>query len=448
MQSSSSASEGGLVRVLGTWGLAAGIFNVTVGGGIFRLPSNPAVAGVLGPAAPIAYLVCGLVMALIVLGFAEAGSRVRVTGGPYAYVETAFGPLAGFLIGVLTWLLGTTAMAAVADVYASNVIRLVPGLEGSTGRAIVLLGTFGFLTTVNYFGAKQGSRLVGIVSVAKLLPLLLLLAFGIPQIDPARLEWTNGTPPLADISRASVVLFFAYSGIESALVPSGEFKDTARTVPRAVFLAMFFVMILYVVVQITAQGVLGDKLIGSATPLADAAEMVMGPWGRTLLLAGVVVSTFGYMSGMTLAVPRSLYAFARDGFLPRALSAIHPTYRTPWIALFTQVGLVAALAVVNEFEALAVISNVAALLVYGGCALAGWQLKRRGVRLEQEPFSVPGGPLVPILACLGIIGLLASVTWEEWRVLFGVIAVALAIFFATRKARANAAAVRAVTEGA
>jgi amino acid transporter len=442
------ASEGGLVRVLGTWGLAAGIFNVTVGGGIFRLPSNPAVAGVLGPAAPLAYLVCGVVMALIVLGFAEAGSRVRLTGGPYAYVETAFGPLAGFLVGVLTWLLGTTAMAAVSDVYATNVMRLAPGLESVGGRTTVLLGTFAFLTTVNFFGAKQGTRLIGVVSVAKLLPLLLLLAFGLPKVDPANLAWTQGAPALGDLSRASVVLFFAYSGIESALVPSGEVKDTARTVPRAVFLAMFFVMILYVVVQVTAQGVLGPALAGSGTPLADAAELVMGPWGRTLLLAGVVVSTFGYMSGMTLAVPRGLYAFARDGFLPRGLSTVHPAYRTPWVALFAQISLVAVLAVVNEFEALAVISNVAALLVYGGCALAGWQLKRRGVRLEQEPFSTPGGPLVPILACLGIAGMLASVTWEEWRVLFAVVVAALAIFAATRKSRAEAAALRAVTEAA
>jgi basic amino acid/polyamine antiporter, APA family len=448
MAMTSSSSDGGLVRVLGTWGLAAGIFNVTVGGGIFRLPSNPAVAGVLGPAAPLAYLVCGGVMALIVLGIAEAGSRVRLTGGPYAYVEAAFGPLTGFLIGVLTWLLGTTAMAAVADVYAANVMRLAPGLAAVGGRTFVLLGTFGFLATVNYFGAKQGGRLVAVVSVAKLLPLLLLLAFGIPQIDSTKLEWTSGVPPMSDLSRASVVLFFAYSGIESALVPSGEVKDTARTVPRAVFIAMCFVMVLYVLVQVTAQGILGDKLVGSGTPLADAAEVVMGPWGRTLLLGGVVVSTFGYMSGMTLAVPRGVYAFARDGFLPRALSTIHPRFRTPWVALLAQVSLVSALAVVNEFEALAVISNVAALLVYAACAVAGWQLKRTGVRLEEEPFSIPGGPLVPILACLGIAALLASVTWEEWRVLFAVIAAAVAIFFATAKSRRQSAMMRAATETA
>lgn len=444
MASAQPASEGGLVRVLGVWGLAAGIFNVTVGGGIFRLPSHPQVAGVLGPTAPLAYLVCGVVMALIVLGFAEAGSRVRMTGGPYAYVETAYGPLAGFLVGVLTWLLGTTAMAAVSDVYATNLVRLVPALEPLGGRTTVLLGTFAFLVTVNYFGARQGNRLIGIASVAKLLPILLLLAFGIPKIDTANLAWTSGPPAMGDLSRASVVLFFAYSGIESALVPSGEVKDTARTVPRAVFLAMFFILILYVLVQVTAMGVLGNALAGSGTPLADAAEVVMGPWGRTLLLAGVVVSTFGYMSGMTLAVPRALFAFARDGFLPRALSTVHPRHRSPYLALFAQITLVALLAVVNEFEALAVISNVAALLVYAACVLAGWQLKRRGVRLEEAPFAVPGGPLVAILACLGIAGMLASVTWEEWRVLFAVIAVALVIFQATKQARQKAAALRSV----
>lgn len=442
------AGDGGLVRVLGTLGLAAAIFNTTVGGGIFRLPSHPAVAGVLGPAAPLAYLVCGGVMALIVLGFAEAGSRIRLTGGPYVYVETAFGPLAGFLVGVLTWLLGTTAMAAVSDVYAANLLRLVPELAAVGGRVTILVGTFAFLAGVNVLGARQGNRLIAVVSVAKLLPLLVLLVAGLPQVEPSRLAWTSGPPAIADLSRASVVLFFAYSGIESALVPSGEVRDPARTVPRAVFLAMAFILVLYVAVQVTAQGVLGDRLAGSATPLADTAEQVLGPWGRTLLLAGVTVSTFGYMSGMTLAVPRAVYAFARDGYLPRALAAVHPRFRTPWAAIVAQVAGIAALAVANEFESLAVISNVAALLVYAACALAGWQLRRRGVRLESPPFTIPGGGLVPVLACLGIAYMLSSVTWPEWRVLLAVLAVALAVFAGTRASRERAAALRAATEAA
>lgn len=100
-----------LVRAIGTFGLAAAIINITIGGGIFRLPAN--VAGSLGAAAPLAYLVCAAAMGLIVLCIADAGRRVSLTGGPYAYVGTAFGPYVGFISGVLLWMLGTFATAAV-----------------------------------------------------------------------------------------------------------------------------------------------------------------------------------------------------------------------------------------------------------------------------------------------------------------------------------------------
>ncbi len=111
-----------LVRAIGTFGLAAAIINITIGGGIFRLPAN--VAGSLGPAAPIAYLVCAVAMGLIVLCIADAGSRVSLTGGPYAYIGTAFGPYAGFISGVLLWMLGTFATAAVSTTRVSTPMRL------------------------------------------------------------------------------------------------------------------------------------------------------------------------------------------------------------------------------------------------------------------------------------------------------------------------------------
>jgi amino acid transporter len=114
-----------LVRALGTWGLAAGIVNVTIGGGIFRLPAGAADA--LGPAAPIAYVVCAVAMALIVLCFAEAGSRVALTGGLYAYVEVAFGPFVGFLTGVMLWASMSAALAAVATFFADSLVALFPG---------------------------------------------------------------------------------------------------------------------------------------------------------------------------------------------------------------------------------------------------------------------------------------------------------------------------------
>ncbi len=196
---------------------------------------------------------------------------------------------------------------------------------------------------------------------------------------------------------------------------------------------MIGITLLYIVLQLVVQGVLGAALADSTTPLADAAGVVFGPWGRTMLLVGVVVSTFGYLSGMTLAVPRALYAFARDGFLPAPLASVHPTWKTPWIAIIVQVSLTCALAVSSGFGALAVISNVAALLVYFACAVAAWELRRKNVQAGGTPFRVPGAAIVPVLTCLVIIGLLTSITWSEWRVLLAVLAVATGLFFLRRK---------------
>jgi basic amino acid/polyamine antiporter, APA family len=426
--------EAGLVRALGVLGLAASIVNITIGGGIFRLPSSPDVAGRLGAAAPVAYIVCAIAMALIVMCFAEAGSRVSLTGGPYAYVETAFGPLAGFMVGVLLWLTGIFATSAVATIFADNVARLVP-LFGPRGLRITLLAlVFGFLVAVNVRGVRQGARLNAASTIVKLAPLVLLAVVGLFAIRPEYLAWTT-TPAPADVTRASIFLIFAFAGIESALVPSGEVRDPARTVPRAVFLAMGIVTVMYIVLHVVAQGTLGPALVGSATPLADAAGKVFGSWGAALLSFGVVLSTFGYLSGMTLATPRSLFAFARDGFLPNALCAVHPRFHTPHIAIMVQASLALLLAVTNEFERLAILANVAALLVYLGCALAAWQLRRRDVQSGGIPFKIPGGAIAPWLAVLVILVLLSSITLREWLVVAVVLALAFGVYWVARGGR-------------
>jgi len=433
MTAPAPASERSLVRAIGTWALAAGVINVTVGGGIFRLPAD--VAGALGAAAPLAYVVCAIAMGLIVLCFAEAGSRVSLTGGPYAYVELAFGPYVGFLPGVLIWLLGTTAVAAVSTVYATNAAKLFPVFEQPTMRALLLIATFATVATVNILGVKQGSRLNGIATVAKLLPLILLVVCGVFFVDRSNLAIATA-PAIGDVTRASIVLIFAFSGVESALVPSGEVKDPARTVPRAIFVAMLTITFLYIAIQLVAQGVLGSALATSTTPLADAAGAVLGPWGRVLLLSAVVISTFGYLSGMTLAIPRALYAFGRDGFLPAAIASVHPRFRTPHISIAVQTAIACTLAITSAFGPLAIIANVAALLVYLGCSLAAWQLRRRDVRAGGIPFRVPGAGVVPLLSCAMIIGLLSSITLPEWRVLVIVLVIASAVFVVTRRRRA------------
>lgn len=434
--------EAGLVRALGVWGLTASIVNITIGGGIFRAPGTMEVTGRLGAAAPLAYIVCAIAMTFVVLCFAEAGSRVALTGGPYAYVERAFGQFAGFVVGWLLWVTGTIATAAVATIFADSVQRMIPALASFPARALVIVSVFAVVTTINVLGVQFGARLNIASTIAKLVPLALLIVLGLLKLDPSNLAW-SAAPAASDLTRASIFLLFVFAGIESALVPSGEVKDPGRTVPRSVFLALGIVTIVYMLVQVSAQGLLGASLAGRSAPLADAAEVVMGPFGALLLGVAVVLSTFGYLCGMILAIPRALFAFARDGVLPAALAGVHARYRTPWIAIIVQALIATVLALSSGFEPLVILANVAVLFVYLGCAAAAWQLRRMGVHDDATASvkPIPGSFLAPPLAAVVIVILLTSVTGKEWLVSAIVAAVGILFYwFSTLRRRSAASA--------
>ena len=297
-------------------------------------------------------------MGLIVLCMAEAGSRVSLTGGPYAYVEVAFGPFVGFLAGFLLWMLLTFAMAAVATVLVASLGALVPALASRGASAAVLVAIYAVFATVNILGVERGARVNTALTVAKILPLLLLIAGGLFAIDPDNLAIVD-PPDMATLARSSILLIFAFAGIEAALVPGGEVKDPARTVPRAIFIAMVAITVLYAGLQFVAQGVLGPALATSkAAPLADAAGVALGGWARHLLLVGAVISMLGHAGAMILATPRTLFAFARDGFLPPALARLHPVHRSPVAAILVQCAIVLVLAITSTFERLAILANL------------------------------------------------------------------------------------------
>lgn len=431
--SRASASDSRLIRAVGTWALAASIVNVTIGGGIFRLPAG--VYATLGQASPIAYIVCAVLMGLIVICFAEAGSRVSLTGGLYAYVETAFGPLIGFVTGVLLWAGMTSALSAVAVFFGDAVGALVPALSSLAMRNVVIVVVLSLFAGLNVLGVANATRFNVAMTLAKLAPLALVIIVGLAALNTDRLAIT-AAPEMGDVARGSIFLLFAFLGIESALVPSGEVKDPSRTMPRAIAIAMIGIVIVYMCVQVVAQSALGDALGTSKTPVADAGGVLMGSWGKMVILVGSAISMFGYVSGMTLAVPRMLYAFGRDGFLPKAFAAVHERYRTPHIAILVQVVLSIALATTGTFDRLAIIANGSILLVYAACALAVYQLRRKNVRLDREPFVAPLGGVIPALAFIAILWLMTSLVAAEWMAMGVAVVAALVVFAVTRNKRA------------
>jgi len=246
-----------LVRAIGVPGLTANIVNSTIGAGIFVLPAL--VAKGLGPAAPLAFVACAIAMILFVTCFALAGSRVSLTGGLYAYVEVAFGRYVGFLGGVLYCLTAVAAVAGVVNVFVDSIAVLAPVLHNPVVRVAIMFLVYGALVAINIRGVRAGAGAVTVVTIAKLLPILLFVCVGIFFIHPANLGWP-AWPGSKALGESVVVLMFAFVGIEVALIPSGEVKNPARTVPRSAYLALVITTLLYILIQLVAQGTLGSEL--------------------------------------------------------------------------------------------------------------------------------------------------------------------------------------------
>jgi APA family basic amino acid/polyamine antiporter len=415
----------GLARAIGVRALAASIFNMTVGAGIFALPA--VVAADLGPAAPLAYGVCAAMMALVVLCFAETGSRVVGAGGAFAYSSRAFGPCVGFVIGVLLYLGSQLlASASVAAVLAGTLGDAVPAMRSGMGRACGLIVVFGIIAFVNSRSVRSGTRLIQRITVAKVAPLIALICSGIWFIHPVNLLWPR-VPSASSIGRSAVVLVFAFTGMECALATSGEVATPARTVPRAIAVGLVVTTTLYLLLQLVSQGVLGADLPRHpGAPLAAVAEALAGAPGRAIMLGAASVSALGYICADVLSSPRSLFALARDGMLPAPLARVHPRFRSPHVAIWTHAALACGLAIAGTFRQLAALSSVATLCVYEVCCLATIELRRRRIQDAGRPFLIPGGYLVPLLALGVVLWLLISARQAEIVALAITVSVALA----------------------
>jgi basic amino acid/polyamine antiporter, APA family len=421
-------TEEGLRREIGLWGLTSNIINIVIGSGIFVLPAL--VSEGLGAAGILAYLFCGFLITLIMLCFAEVGSRVTITGGAYAYVETAFGPYSGFLASNLL-IFGTSLMAsaAVANALANTLSYIFPVFNYMPFRCGFFITIFSGLAIVNVIGVRQGISLVKFLTLAKITPLLLLIIWGSTAIASENLIW-HREPSMGEVGKVALVLFFAFQGAESSLSVSGEVHNPRKTVPRGIMLSFLIILAIYIAVQLVAQGILGDSFPDyKAAPLAEAARRIMGPTGVTLMIAGAAVSMFGYLTSDMLNMPRVLFRAAKDRVIPISpLSVVHPRFATPWVAVIAFTALGCFFAITGEFTQLAILSSSSVLLVYMGVALSAIKLRFGG---EKDPsaFRMPGGILVPVCAVATILWFLSNLSGPEMTGLAIMLAVLSVLYF-------------------
>lgn len=422
----------GLKREIGLWGLVANSINIIVGAGIFILPVI--VAGKLGTGSITAYAICGGLMILIMLCFAEIGSKITLTGGAYTYIETAFGKFAGFLTAnIFIFGASVTANAAVANGLADTLSFFIPVFNFRLARIILFAILFGSLAYFNVRGVKNAVFIVKFNTVAKLVPLLMIVIFGWFFMDLSATKITLGDS-LNDIGEIALILLFAFVGAETALNVGGEIKKPEKTIPKGIMISMVAVVILYILIQIVVQSILGEEISEHRNaPLAETARIMFGSVGAVIVIIGSTFSMFGNLSGMVLNMPRILFAAARDRVIPiRSLSAIHPVFRTPHVSVIVYAFLGFIFASAGEFRQLAMLSSASYMLIYLGVILSVMKFRFTG---QNSSSGVLMGYVVPAISAIVILWVLSRLPLNELTGMIVFILIVTVIYFIIEASR-------------
>jgi len=384
-----------LVRTVGFWGLVAMCINAVIGSGVFLLPHESFT--LLGPFSLWAPLLFAIPVFILVLNFAEASSHFEEPGGAYLYAKTAFGDFVGFETGWMNWIARVTSLASLSNGFVLALALLWPSLGVGTPRAMVIIGATLFLATIHFLGVRYGAASIYVFTFGKLVPLIgfIIISLAVWKSNPIPGSFTL---PGANTNWSDAALFmlFAYAGFENLGVPAGEFKNPRRDLPLALLGGIFAIAVIYALVQLGAMSALPD-LSQTKTPIASAAAALVGPIGAVVVTIGALLSMAGTNSGTMLEGSRMLYALSLDRRMG-PLSYVHPTFRTPSVAIAIHTVVALALALAGSFGTLALISAMARLTTYLVTCLAVPRLRKLNRGFRTPGYIVPAlGVLVSLV---------------------------------------------------
>jgi len=399
----------GLKRDIRRWDLVALFINVTVGAGVFRLPSE--IFKAAGTYSLLAFLICAVAVGLIILCFAEVASRFTETGGPYLYGREAFGPAFGFMIGWLMWITRLAGFATLSDVLVINLGYFWPTATIALPRAAIITGMVILLAIVNIIGVRESAIVGNIFTISKLAPLLLFIGVGLFFINRGNFSFQT-RPSVASFSSAVFALVFMFSGFEAVLINSGEVREPQRNIPFALVTSLAAVALLFILIQVVCVGTL-PELASSERPLADAGSRFLGPGGASIITVGALVSVVGTLNAVFLACSRLPFGMAEQGQLPKLLLRTHRRYRTPYVAIMVTAAAVLLLTLSRTFIYVLTLSIITRVIIYAGTCAALPVLRRRSNR--PASFEAPAGLAISVV-CIALCGwLLFSSGWQAAR---------------------------------
>jgi len=332
------------------------VAGIIIGASIFVQPSEinrhvPSAAGVLS-----VWIAAGVLTLFGSLVCAELSGVFPRTGGVYVFLKETLSPAFGFLWGwAMFWSAHSGIIAASSMIFARYVGYFVP--LGDTGTRAVAIGGILLFSVVNYVGVRQGSGLQTAVTVSKVAVIALLLGMvalsGAPAHDAAAASVPEPAAPFREFVLAVSAALFSYGGWHMVTYTAGETRDPQRTIPRALMIGSLTVTACYVALNAAYLRLLPlGKVVSSTRVAADAAFVLAGDRGATLISALVVLSATGVLNGVILAGPRTYYAMATEGLAFDWLGKLHPRFETPHRALVLQTIWSCALVATGTYRAL------------------------------------------------------------------------------------------------
>ena len=408
MTHQSAAVRPELRRELGKWDLTAIGVNQVIGAAIFATPGT--LAAQVGGWSWIAVIAVGVLAMFVALNFAEASSRFDRTGGAYLYTRAAFGRFPGFQVGWMLFVTRATSWASVINALADALGYYWPELRAGALRMALITAVIVAITIINVRGVKQSAYVVNALTLAKLTPLVLFIALGLPHVSGQGLQ-PDTSVTLAQWSATALLLIFAYGGYEVIPVPAGEARDPKRAVPFAMIATLVIVAVVMTLVQIVALGTL-PTLAQSKTPLADASFVFIGAWGALLMTAGAAISMTGNNVGQALSGSQESVRAGRAGgfagsLCARAREVPHAGHRDR-----LHLDVRARHGVAFRFPDARGRERPGP-----ACRLRGYvRVRPRAAAPGPAPFTIPLGPTIPVLAIVISTALLYGASALQFKV--------------------------------
>lgn len=422
-------SDSLLRREIGRIGVATIAMNGVIGSGIFALPAV-AIASA-GNFSPWVFVLCGILILSVALTLARAASFFEITGGPIVYTTHAFGKFVGFQTGLLIYVSRVAAIAASANLIVSYAAALWAPLSTGIPRYSAIVAYISLVTVLNAIGIKAGMAVVYLISILKLFPLILLILFGLPQVEWGVMIGAD-IPETAALGQTMLVLMYAFIGFEFSLIAAGETRNARRDIPKVLITTVVAISLCYALIQLVVMSI-GPDLGESEAPLVEVAKRLMGPAGALLLGVGVVFSIGGGSLTSLLTAPRLTFALARDGSLPAWLGTVNERTRVPVNSIIFCGVFSLGLAISQGFIWLVTLSTFIRLISYALC-IASLPKIERTVSPEEGQFKLPGGLTIPVIGFILTIWLISHSTAENYAITAVIMAVGSVLFWwCTRK---------------